>query len=91
MALLLKIRQKILDRAYFLSSHAEDEMHEDNLERADVEHAIRHGAIEKRYTSDPRGTRYRVAGPALDGRVIRIVCRFGEHGDLIIITVYAKD
>ena len=36
-------------------------MHEDNLERADVEHAIRHGAIEKRYTSDPRGTRVRVA------------------------------
>ncbi len=32
-----KIRQKILDRAYYLSSHAEDEMLDDGLERADVE------------------------------------------------------
>jgi hypothetical protein len=40
-------------------------------------------------TQDARGTRYRIEGPALDGRTIHVVCRHREIGDLIIITVYA--
>jgi DNA polymerase/3'-5' exonuclease PolX len=42
-----RLRQKIHDRDYFLSSHAEDEMVDDLLERRDVEQAIRQGRIEK--------------------------------------------
>ena len=91
MARLQRIRQKILDRAYFLSDHAEDEMRADDLARNDVEHAILHGDTEKRLKTDPRGTRYRLVGPARDGRTVCVVCRFREVGDLIIITVYAKD
>ncbi len=86
-----KIRQRIRDRDYFLSSHAEEEMAEDALERPDVENAILRGAIDKKLTRDPRGTRYRIEGPALDGRRTHVVCRFHETGDLIIITVYAKE
>jgi hypothetical protein len=91
MATITRIRQKITDRAYLLSGHAEDEMHEDGLTRVDVEHAILHGEIEKRFKTDPRGTRYRVAGPARDGHNVRVICRFRGAGDLIIVTVYAKD
>ncbi len=91
MALLQRIRQKILDRKYYLSDHAEDEMRADNLERADVEHAILHGEIEKRFKNDSRGTRYRIVGATRDGREMRVVCRFHEVADLIIITVYAKE
>lgn len=39
------IRQKIIDREYYLSSHAEEEMVDDNLERDDVENAILKGRI----------------------------------------------
>jgi hypothetical protein len=88
MKALSRIRQKILDRDYFLSSHAEEEMAEDGLERTDVENAILNGAIDKKLTRDIRGTRYRIAGPATDGRSVRVVCRFKEVGGLIIITVY---
>ncbi len=35
-----KIRRKILDRSYYLSSHAEDEMLDDDLNRKDIEDAI---------------------------------------------------
>jgi hypothetical protein len=91
MNVLGRIRQRILDRRYFLSSHAEDEMFDDNLERADVEHAVFHGKIDKRFTLDPRGTRYRITGPAVDQRTVCVVCRFHELNDLIIITVYAKE
>lgn len=66
-------------------------MFADRLERADVEHAILLGRIEKKLSHDARGTRYRLLGPALDGRSTAIICRFHDTGDLIVITVYAKD
>jgi hypothetical protein len=63
-----RIRQKILSKEYYISWHAEEEMLEDELERADIEHTILHGEIERKLTEDVRGTRYRILGPARDGR-----------------------
>lgn len=84
-----RIRQKIIDKDYYISSHAEDEMLDDGLERIDIENAILNGKIEKKLTEDKRGTRYRIEGPATDGRQIHVICRYKEDGSLIIITVYA--
>jgi len=64
-------------------------MLDDDLERKDVEHAILNGRIESKLTHDSRGIRYRIEGPALDGRLIHVVCRFRDSDSLIIITVYA--
>ncbi len=83
------IRRSITDRNYYLSSHAEEEMSDDDLERKDVENAILKGRIDKKMTRDIRRTRYRIEGPARDGRLIHIICRFREDMNLIIITVYA--
>lgn len=91
MSVIERIRQKIRNRDYYLSSHAEDEMAEDNFEREDLEHAILRGFIEKKMTHDPRGTKYRIEGPAKDGRFMQALCRFKEIGSLIIITVYKKE
>lgn len=79
---------KILDRAYYLSSHAEDEMADDGLERNDIEHAVLKGRIQRKFSEDVRGTRYRIEGPAKDGRPIHMICRYKEDGHLIVITVY---
>ena len=89
MNVLQRIRQKVIDRAYYLSSHAEEEMWADRLERADIENAILKGRIEKRMTQDFRGTRYRIEGSSLDFRMIHVICRFDEKSELLIITVYA--
>ncbi len=89
MARIQEIRQRIIDRDYYLSSHAEAEIIEDRLERMDIENAVLKGRIEKKLTRDVRGTRYRLEGPAKDGRTIHIICRFQEEGSLIIITVFA--
>jgi len=86
---LQKIRQSIIDRNYYLSSHAEEEMLDDDLERKDVENAILKGWMDKKMTLDIRGTRYSIEGPAMDGRLIHVLCRFRESANLIIITVYA--
>lgn len=89
MASIEQIRQKIRDRDYYLSSHAEDEMVDDYLERQDVETAILQGRIEKVMTHDIRGSHYRIEGVTIDGRLIHVVCRFRENSSLIVITVYA--
>ncbi len=83
-----RIRQRVIDKNYYLSSHAEVEMHDD-LERSDIENAILKGSIEKKLTEDFRGTRYRIEGPAKDNRLIHVVCRLKEDGNFIIITEYA--
>jgi len=89
MTIIQRIRQKVIDRRYYLSSHAEEEMLNDDLDRIDIENAILKGYIEKRMTQDIRGTRYRLEGPALDGRLIHLLCRFKENANMILITVYA--
>ena len=63
-------------------------MTDDRLERKDIENAILLGKVDKRMTRDVRGTRYRIAGPAEDGRLVHVVCRFKEVRGLTIITVY---
>ncbi|MFH0822551.1 MAG: DUF4258 domain-containing protein [Pseudomonadota bacterium] len=83
------IRRKVINRAYYLSSHAEDEMLDDGLDREDVENAVMRGRIEKELTADVRGRRYRIEGPAKNGGLLHVICRFKADGDLIIITVYA--
>ncbi len=91
MSVIERIRHKIRSREYYLSSHAEEEMVEDGFERKDVENAIFHGFIEKKLIHDVRGTRYRIQGPARDHRLMHVLCRFRQIGDLIIITVYEKE
>ncbi len=83
-----RIRQKIIAKDYYISSHAEDEMLDDKLERADIENAILKGRIEKKLTEDTRGVRYRIEGPARDGRQINVICRQKDDENLIVITVY---
>lgn len=89
MKVLQKIRKCIVNRDYYLSSHAEEEMLDDDLERKDVENAILKGRMDKKMTRDIRGTRYRIEGPARNGRPIHVLCRFREDLNLIILTVYA--
>ena len=48
MGILQKIQQRIIERDYFISSHAEEEMLDDDLDRKDRENAILKGCIEKK-------------------------------------------
>jgi hypothetical protein len=79
MALLQRIRQKIVDRSYILSGHAEDELWNDDLERADAEHAILHRQIDRRFTEDPRGTRFRLEGRRVMAGACALFVGFTKH------------
>ena len=53
-----RMRRAIHEQQYRISSHANEEMSEDNLVAEDIEEIILTGQITRRFTHDPRGTRY---------------------------------
>jgi hypothetical protein len=84
-----RIRKKIRDGDYELTiPHFFEELADDNLSFGDIEHAMAKGQIRKKFTRDPRGTRYEIVGPATDNRNIAVVCRFKSTGKLLLITTF---
>ena len=63
-------------------------MASDDLVFADIEQAISEGRVTRRFTRDPRGTRYEIVGPASDERQIGVICRIKATGKLLFITTY---
>ena len=91
MGVIARLRLAVREETYRISSHCNDEMSEDSLSTDDIERIIRGGKVIRKYTHDPRGTRYEVAGRAVDGRDASVVCRFLPSGTLLIITAYAAE
>jgi len=86
------IREKVLRQEYeFTIPHFFEQMAEDDLILADIELAIANGRIRRKFTRDPRGTRYEIVGPATDGRKIAAICRIKNTGKLLFITTYALE
>jgi hypothetical protein len=75
----------------FTIPHFFEQMAEDDLTLADIASAIDSGRIRRRFTKDPRGTRYEIVGPATDGRKIAVICRIKSTGKLLFITTYALE
>jgi len=88
---LARIRQAIREQRYRISSHANEEMSDDDLEAMDIEQIILTGRIARRLTRDPRGTRYIVTGETTDRRRGGVLCRFLPSSSLLIITAYAEE
>ena len=89
MAVIDAILEKIRSREYeFTIPHFFEEMANDDLTFADIETAIANGVIRRRFTRDPRGTRYEIVGPATDGRRVAVICRIKATGKVLLITTY---
>ncbi len=92
MTLIHRIREKVARQEYeFTIPHFFEEMANDNLIFADIEMAIANGRIRRKFTRDPRGTRYEIVGSATDGREIAIICRIKSTEKLLFITTYALE
>lgn len=86
-AMILTIRKKLATGDYEMTiPHFIEEMAEDYLTFADIEMAVANGKVRRRFSRDPRGTRYEVVGPATDGRPLAVVCRLKTTGKLLLIT-----
>ncbi|MBI3536321.1 MAG: DUF4258 domain-containing protein [Chloroflexi bacterium] len=91
MPILERIRYAVREQDYRISAHANEEMSEDYLTSEDVEKILLSGQIKKRFSRDPRGTRYEIAGKSTDGRRANVVCRFLPSQVLSIITAFVEE
>ena len=88
---LQRMRSAIREQKYRISSHANDEMADDYLLAADIEHIVLTGSIARTFVQDVRGRRYTVLGSTVDDRKVYVVCRFLLSGVLLIITAYVAE
>jgi len=92
MTVIETIREKVRLQQYeFAIPHFFEEMADDDLIFADIELIITTGRVRRRFTRDPRGSRYEVVGTATDGRRVAVICRLKETGNLLFITAYALE
>ena len=86
------MREKIRRRQYIMTTHAEEEMDEDELTIFDVESVILTGEIIERQRDDQtREYKYLVRGKIVSGLTIAVaVTKFGLTGKLVILTVYVE-
>jgi hypothetical protein len=75
----------------FAIPHFFEEMANDDLVFADIERVVAEGRIRRRFTRDPRGTRYEIIGPATDERTVAVICRVKGTGKLLFVTTYALE
>ena len=80
-----RIRALVQHGLYYLTEHAYDEADADGFDIFDVEYAILAGRMRRSW---PREGKFEIVGPALDGRLMGIVCRITTGQKVRIITVY---
>ena len=87
--ILKEMRDKIRERKYVMSIHAEEEMNDDCLSIYDVERGILTGKIVERQKDKITAERkYRITGQTVDVREVEIIAKLSPTGKLIILTVY---
>ena len=83
------LRQLIRTLSYAVSTHAADELEDDNLTILDLENVVLSGQIvERQRDRNTRETKYVIQGGTLDGTAAEVVAKIGHSGKLYIITVY---
>ena len=87
---IVHLRHLIRTLSYVVSTHAADELEDDNLSVFDLENIILTGQISERQRDKiTRETKYVVHGSTLDGQAAEVVVKLGFTGKLFVITVYA--
>lgn len=88
-ATITHLRQLVRSLRYVVSTHAAEELEDDNLTVLDLENIVLTGQIQERQRdAQTRETKYVVAGFTLDGAAAEVVAKVGIGGRLVIVTVY---
>ena len=83
------IQEKVRQRQYVMTLHAEEEMNDDGLTIYDVECGILTGEILERQKD--RATvewKYRLRGETIKGDWVEVIAKISLTATLVIITVY---
>ena len=83
------LRHLIRTLSYVVSTHAADELDDDNLSILDLENIILTGQIvERQRDRTTRETKYVIQGATLERVAGEVVVKVGNSGKLVVITIY---
>ena len=83
------LRHLIRTLSYVVSTHAADELDDDNLTILDLENIFLTGQVVARQRDRrTRETKYVVQGATLEGATGEVVAKIGHGGKLVVVTVY---
>ena len=83
------LRQLIRTLSYVVSTHAADELEDDNLSILDLENVVLTGQITERQRDRvTRETKYVIQGNTLDGNAAEVVAKIGHAGRVFVVTIY---
>lgn len=87
-----RIRAKIRDGRYVLTSHAIEEMAADGLSEDEVESSLLSGRIIRSQRDRVGRRKYTIEGRTVAGRRVGVVCRPSDSGEqIVVITVYEAE
>ena len=90
-ATISQFRHLIRTLNYVVSTHAAEELEDDNLNILDLENIVLTGEIiERQRDAKTREVKCIVAGITLDGTAAEAVVKVGFAGKLVVITVYVS-
>lgn len=88
-SVLKKLRDCIRAGKLVVTQHAFEEMNDDDLLQADVEHCVLVGEIvERQWDKEWQEWKYIVAGKTIDAKAIEVVLKFGRGENAVMITTY---
>ncbi len=88
-SILQNFRNNIYSNHYVLTSHAFEEMENDNLSIYDIESCVLSGKIiEKQKDIQTNENKFRIRGFSVDEELMEIVAKKSVTGKTVIITVY---
>lgn len=87
-----QLRALIRALNYVVSTHAAEELDDDDLTIIDLETIVLTGQITQRQRdAKTRETKLVIRGQTLDGRHAETVVKLGHTGQLVVITAYRAD
>lgn len=90
-ATISQFRHLIRTLNYVVSTHAAEELEDDNLNILDLENIVLTGKIiERQRDARTREVKCLVAGVTLDGAAAETVVKIGFTGKLVVIAVYVS-
>ena len=88
-ATISQFRHLIRTLNYVVSTHAAEELDDDNLSILDLENTILTGQIrERQRDTQTREVKFVITGITLEGTAAEAVVKVGFTGKLVVITVY---
>jgi hypothetical protein len=89
--ILARLRELVRQRRYVVSSHATEELEDDELNVFDLESIVFTGEIiERQRDHSTREQKFLVRGHTLSSAPACLVAKFDQAGRAVIITVYAE-